>query len=272
MPRTMYDSVTPSAIPRSARMVAGYLPPSRYAWSDAEWAMFPNAVKVRIAIFANVNNGHVLDVEPGDATPAQAPGWVLMRRRAGVDPSIYCNASTWPTVRAEFRRRGIREPHYWIAKYDNVARIIPGSVAKQYANPPLHGRGHFDLSIVADYWPGVDKEDDMQPSDPARDPGGGKWGHVWLNTNQLVNNRNFGLAALARKIDAISAVAAADKDIDADELNQIVDRAVAAHTPPDGEITPEQQAVLEDVVREVVPGEQGEQILAKLAERFTVEG
>src|ERR1700742_166797 len=110
MPRTMYDSVTPSAIPRSARMVAGYLPPSRYAWSAAEWGMFPQARKVRIAIFANVNDGHVLDVEPGDATPAEAPGWVVMRRRAGVEPSVYCNDSTGPTVRREVQRRGIRGP------------------------------------------------------------------------------------------------------------------------------------------------------------------
>jgi hypothetical protein len=267
MPRTMYDSTTASDIPRSARMVAGYLPPSRFAWSAADWARFPNAVKVRIAIFAHVNDGHVLDVEPGDATPAQAPGWVAMRRRAGVDPSIYCNASTWPTVRAEFRRRGVREPHYWIAKYDGVARLPAGAVAKQYANPPLHGRGHFDLSIVADFWPGVE-EDDMQPSDPANDPGGGRWGHVWLNTNQEVNNRSHGLAALARKIDAIAAVAAADKNVEPKELNELVDKAVAKHTPSDAQITATQITALEEAVREVVPGEDGEKILDKLAAKL----
>ncbi|HEY7594876.1 MAG TPA: hypothetical protein VH969_17120 [Actinophytocola sp.] len=267
MPRTMYDSVTPSAIPRGARMVAGYLPPSRYAWSKAEWAMFPNAVKVRIAIFASVNDGHVLDVEPGDATPAQAPGWVVMRRRAGVDPSVYCNASTWPTVRAEFRRRGIREPHYWIAKYDNVARLPAGAVAKQYANPPLHGRGHFDLSIVANHWPGVDKEDDMQPSDPASDPGGGRWGHVWLNTNMLVNNRSFGLAALGRKIDALAAVAAAGREMAPDELNALIDESVAKHTPTEADVVAEHRAILEEIVRDVAP-DQADAIIAKLDDRL----
>lgn len=265
MPRTMYDSVTPSAIPTSAVMVAGYLPPSRYAWSAADWARFPRAVKVRIAIFARVNDGHVLDVEPGDATPAQAPGWVTMRRRAGVDPSIYCNASTWPTVRAEFRRRGIREPHYWIAKYDGVARLPAGAVAKQYANPPLHGRGHFDLSIVANHWPGVDKEDDMQPSDAVRDPGPGRWGHTWLNTNQVINNSAHGLAALARKIDALSAVAAADKDIDPEALSTLVDKAVASSA-----LSPEQQMIIEEVVRDLA-ADQADAILARLAERFAPE-
>src|SRR4051812_12158924 len=104
--RTMYDSVNAGAIPRDAALVAGYLAPSRYAWSAADWARFPHAVKVRIAIFADVDDGHVLDVEPGDATPAEAPGWVKRRRAAGIDPTVYCNASTWPTVRAKFRRQG----------------------------------------------------------------------------------------------------------------------------------------------------------------------
>jgi len=243
-------------------MVAGYLPPSRYAWSAAEWARFPRAVKVRIAIFASVNDGHVLDVEPGDATPAQAPGWVVMRRKAGVDPSVYCNASTWPTVRAEFRRRGIREPHYWIAKYDNVARLPAGAVAKQYADPPTHGRGHFDLSVVANHWPGVDKENDMQPTDSVRDPGPGRWGHTWLNTNQVINNSSHGLAALARKIDALAAVAAADKDMDPAELSTLVDRAVASSA-----LSPENQIVIEEVVRELAP-DHADAILTRLTERF----
>jgi hypothetical protein len=163
----MYDSVEAAHIPRNAQMVAGYLPPSRFAWSAADWTLFPKARKVRIAIFASVNDGHVLDVEPGDATPDEAPGWVKMRRAAGVDPTVYCNFSTWPTVAAAFKRAGIAEPHYWIARYDNRAVMIPGAVAKQYADPATHGGGHYDLSIVADYWPGVDpkpkppEDDDM---------------------------------------------------------------------------------------------------------------
>lgn len=166
--RTMYDSTEANDIPLTAEMVAGYLPPSSYAWSAADWARFPHAIKVRIAIFASVPDGHVLDVERGDATPAQAPGWVRMRRAAGVDPTIYCNASTWPTVRQAFRDQGVAEPHYWIAKYDGVDELIPGAVAKQYANPPVHGRGHFDLSVVADYWPGVDQAGPPPPP-PATD-------------------------------------------------------------------------------------------------------
>ena len=147
----MYDSVTASNIPTTAQMVAGYID-GRYAWSLADWARFPNSVKVRIAVFSSTNGGHVLDVEPGCSTPASAPGWVLRRRAAGVDPTVYCNTATWPTVRAAFAAQGVPEPHWWIAAYPGIGPVLyPGSVAHQYADP-----GPYDLSVVADFWPGVD--------------------------------------------------------------------------------------------------------------------
>lgn len=162
--RQMYDSVDPSAIPATAGIVAGYIN-GTYKWPEPAWTRFPNAIKVRIATRANVNDGHVLDVEPGAASPAQAPDWVVMRRTAGVIPSVYCNQlNGWSTVRQAFRNAGVAEPPYWVARYDNV-RIIPvGAIAKQYANPPFAG-GHFDLSVVADHWPGVDMGDGMTPQD-----------------------------------------------------------------------------------------------------------
>lgn len=152
MTRTMYDGVDATKLPVSAQLVAGYVD-GLYRWSDANWARFPNSVKVRVAVFSQTNDGQVLDVEPGDATPAQSVDWVLMRRRAGIDPSVYMNASTWPTVRSAFQARGVPEPHYWVAQYDGVATIPGGAVAKQYYNNNDLG---YDLSIVADHWPGVD--------------------------------------------------------------------------------------------------------------------
>jgi hypothetical protein len=164
MTRTMFDSITATDIPASARLVAGYVQadPS-FGWSDADWARFPAAVKVRIATRAWINDGHVLDVETGDATPVQAPGWAQMRRAAGVDPTVYCNGSTLGAVQAAFAAAGIPEPHYWIAHYDNVPVVPAGVVAKQYINDPASG-GHYDLSAVADYWPGVDPEPAPTPA------------------------------------------------------------------------------------------------------------
>ena len=152
--RTMYDSVTAGDIPTNAKMVAGYVS-GKWKWSQSDWARFPNAVKVRIATQASVNDGVVLDVEPGDATPAQAPGWVTMRRAAGVDPTVYCGLTSLPAVQAAFTAAHVAQPHYWVARYDNSPTLPAGVVAKQYINPPTSG-GHYDLSAVVDYWPGVD--------------------------------------------------------------------------------------------------------------------
>jgi hypothetical protein len=167
--RTMYDAVTARNIPADARMVAGYIDKIKLEpWSAADWARFPNAVKVTIVKKASTNDGDVLDVEPGDATPAEAPGWVQRRRAAGADPTVYMNLSTWPTVRKAFADQNVAPPHYWVARYDGVASIPAdwlalGCVAKQYAGDIAPG---IDLNIVVDYWPGVDgNEDDMTPDE-----------------------------------------------------------------------------------------------------------
>lgn len=174
--RTMYDSITAADIPATATIVGGYVN-GTFQWSAADWARFPNAVHVRFATRAGVNDGNVLDIERGDATPAEAPGWVTMRRAAGIDPSVYCNTSDWPAVRAAFAAAGVPEPHYMVAHYDGVANIPAGAVAKQYINDPASG-GHYDLTCVADHWPGIDptpptppQEDDMPSFGRVCNPG-----------------------------------------------------------------------------------------------------
>lgn len=164
----MYDSTAAGDIPSSAQMVAGYVD-GLYAWSDADWARFGDRPRVRIAVFASTNNGHCLDVEQGASSPDQAPGWAQMRRANGVDPSVYMSDNTWSAVRQAFQAQGVAEPHYWVAKWDNVPSIPAGAVANQYANPALTG-GHFDLSAVVDFWPGVDTPQPPPPPPPPPPP------------------------------------------------------------------------------------------------------
>jgi hypothetical protein len=149
----MYDAITATDIPAGATLIAGY-GDGYYNNVSAFKARFPHATVVEIAVFASDDLGVVLDVENGDASPAQAPGWAQMRRAAGVDPSVYCNTSTWPLVRSAFQSAGVAEPHYWVAQYDGDPTIPTGAVAKQYADQNL-----YDLSSVADYWPGVDPKE-----------------------------------------------------------------------------------------------------------------
>lgn len=148
--RTMHDSVTARDIPSDAEMVAGYID-GKYAWSAADWARFPHAAKVRIAVRASTNDGDVLDVEPGDATPAQAAGWIRMRQAAGYfRPTIYTLFSWVDQVHVACK--GL-DYDLWVAHYTGKPHNEAGAVATQYADPATSG-GHFDLSLVVDDgWP-----------------------------------------------------------------------------------------------------------------------
>lgn len=186
MTRKMYDSVNPDAIPTNAQMVAGYIDGTNYKWPESAWARFPNSVKVRIARRTTTNDGHVLDVEYGIPTvwpPSQAVvDWVIMRRKAGVEPTIYCNQlNDWSGIRQLFQNAGVKEPYYWVARYNNIDVIPTGAIAKQYANSTLAG-GNYDLSVVADYWPGVDGKvvTDMDATE-----------HEWLRQNNAVLGAAF---------------------------------------------------------------------------------
>lgn len=157
MTRIMYDSVRVQGIPEGATLVAGYVD-GIYANVGSLQRRFPNATVVRIAVSAHTNDGHVLDVETGDATPLGAVEWVKNRRLAGHDPSVYCNSGVWPSVRKAFRDAGVPEPHYWIAQWDGHKTIPTGAVAKQYTN------GHdYDTSVVVDHWAGVDGPANPRP-------------------------------------------------------------------------------------------------------------
>lgn len=153
MTRTMLDAVTVADLPTGAPLYAGYLD-GLYANVTELRARFPHAVIVEIAVSSQTNAGQVLDVETFDATPDEAPGWVQRRRAAGVDPSVYCNSSTWPAVIAAFNAAGVALPHFWIASYDGDPTIPAGAIAKQWAD-----NGGYDTSSVADVWPGIDPQE-----------------------------------------------------------------------------------------------------------------
>lgn len=154
MTRMMFDGVQPSSVPAGAAIYAGYV--------DGNWPSFaalsrrfPGALHVSICVTA-AHDARVLDVETGDASPAEAPGWAA-RQRAGGNPYpvVYMNASTWPAVRAAFADQGVAPPLYWVAAYvtdpSEVPAIPAGAVAIQY-----YDFGGYDASVVADYWPGLD--------------------------------------------------------------------------------------------------------------------
>jgi hypothetical protein len=152
----MYDGVNAGTVPNGAWAVAGYVN-GLYQSYDALVAKFPSAVHLPISV-NSTGRAKILDVENGDAIPAQAPGWVADQRAAGDPyPVVYCNqANTWPAVKAAFAAQpGIAPPLYWVAAYVSNPAVPPalpdGAIALQY-----YDFGGYDASVVADYWPGVD--------------------------------------------------------------------------------------------------------------------
>lgn len=165
--RTLYDSVDPAQIPASANrkgiLVAGY-DDGAYADMAGMEARFPDALHVDIAVRWQ-DRGHVLDVENGDATPAEAVKWCTQTMRAtpNSELTIYCNASTWPQVRQAFQQAGVHECQYWIAEWngvkdfptDSTGGVEVRAVAKQYLSL---SHPNIDISCVVDApgWKGID--------------------------------------------------------------------------------------------------------------------
>jgi hypothetical protein len=132
-PYLIYDSVNPQAIPGNP-VIATYAdgpnpdsPSSVAAFSHVLW----------IDIDASDPQANALDIEPGCATPSEAPGWVSARLSA--DPHtvaiLYTMISEWPTVQADvsslpsWMQSRIR---WWIADPTGSPHIVPGSQATQW--------------------------------------------------------------------------------------------------------------------------------------------
>jgi hypothetical protein len=151
----MYDGINVLAagiaqeFPKAA-MVAGYIN-GPFAWSQADWNLFPDADHVTISITAGANAGDVLDVESGDATPDQTAGWIAMRKAAGLyRPTIYCSLDVIPAVRVGTGSYVLDKDYdIWVANYTGVPHQEPGCAATQYEST-----ANYDVSIVYDTaWP-----------------------------------------------------------------------------------------------------------------------
>ena len=126
----MYDGIN-SLAPGIARefpdatKIAGY-DNGRYAWTQADWNLFPHADHIHISVTASANMGDVLDVETGDATPDQTHGWISMRKSAGLfRPTIYCSLDTAQAVRDGTREYILGKDYdMWVARYDGSTQNV----------------------------------------------------------------------------------------------------------------------------------------------------
>jgi hypothetical protein len=163
--RLMYDSTSAVDIPTGSQLVGGYVDGSE-AWSAADWDRFPGRQLVRICIFNDRYSADMIDIEPGNDDARGAVPWIREKWLRGETPTVYCFSDAGPKgytisdVRAECDAAGLKHPLFIIAEWDNNPSTFdptgdPEIIGKQYANSAQTG-GHYDASVVADYWPGVD--------------------------------------------------------------------------------------------------------------------
>jgi hypothetical protein len=120
---TMWDSAA-GKIPAGAALSALYI--------NGRYAVKPDygRGRVYIDVLANDPTGALwLDVERGDATAADVPGWLDKRRSAGLGVGgVYCSLSSVPAVESAANGRA----HLlWLATLDGNTAPIPPRVSGQ---------------------------------------------------------------------------------------------------------------------------------------------
>lgn len=115
----MYDSVTVGEIPTDAEAVALYIDGAYRNWTAGRLHA-RKARRLSIAVFAS-DDADALDIESGDATAADAPGWIRrqQRRDPGSRPVLYSSRDNMLSVLAALRQHGINrsEVRLWSAHY-----------------------------------------------------------------------------------------------------------------------------------------------------------
>jgi hypothetical protein len=132
-PYAIYDSVTPSSIPHGKHAAV---------YANGAYAASARQVAGRKSVLWIDTNGsnpsaNVLDVEPGDATPAGAAAWAQQRLAHHPHSAaiIYTMLSSWQAVKdhvAHLPKAQQDNVRYWIADPTGVDHIVPGANATQW--------------------------------------------------------------------------------------------------------------------------------------------
>jgi hypothetical protein len=123
----------------------------------AAWNRFPGIPHVVIDVTGAIPQAaDVLDVETGDASPAESYVWLKQKIARGDSmPTVYCNRSTQPQVEIATKEliHG-KDYFFWIATLDGTVKLpdMTGVVAIQDKSA-AQTHAHYDESIVySDVW------------------------------------------------------------------------------------------------------------------------
>ncbi len=172
----MYDSTSSADIPAGVDMVAGYTD-GLYAWSAADWVRHRASKTVRICAVTIDMTAQVADIENGALTAAQGAEFLVQKKARGQIGALYFSRSRYGEVAAAAAARGLSSSDWtvWAAEWNGIPHIVPGTYATQYADPAYGSGGHYDVSLVADNWPGIDSPPAPAPAPYVPEPGLASW-------------------------------------------------------------------------------------------------
>lgn len=158
----MADSTRPTQIPAKFRQK----PNGVALYADGEYkapsgllATFPRVIQITVTgVPGAARYARVIDVERGDATPADVPGFADEREQLGREAWVYCDRSTVPAVLKALESRP--EPLWWIATLDGIywtPEALAADISHHYGvtiSPSriraiqIADRDSYDLSLV----------------------------------------------------------------------------------------------------------------------------
>lgn len=130
---TMFDSVDTPLLPLGAGFAYAAYIDGKFANASQIRARFFAANILTIAVFAR-DDADCLDVETGDATPAQAAGWVTRQLSRGVKrPCLYASASVMPQILSVMKTAGVSRNllRLWSAHYTHKSHICGPATCRE---------------------------------------------------------------------------------------------------------------------------------------------
>lgn len=167
----MFDTVTLETIPARPFALGGYTSGLFPTYLPLRRA-FPHAHTISIAV-TTAHHADCLDVEPGDAEPAQAGPWARADLAAGFSkPCLYSDLAEMPAVKQSlaawlgpnWRQRVL----LWLAWYRFRPGLVPGYDAVQWTDRAL-GR-NLDQSTVAFPFLAIAQPPYQRPTPPKPSP------------------------------------------------------------------------------------------------------
>lgn len=160
----VYDSTEPSAIPDTAPAVAGYID-GRYAWSQADWDLFPKAYHLTITVFADAAAQAFDITDAGNANAYVAAGAMANRLADRQWSLAYSNRDGLPGVIQGLRAKGLHltDAQYWPAPGVYLWAADPTTLSHtQVAWAPVQPlmvqyawMGTYDVSATVGGFPGL---------------------------------------------------------------------------------------------------------------------